>query len=51
MNSSHYLRVGEQPLQVDEGDDGALGRQLRRIEQGADEFVDLPVVRIVLGVI
>ena len=46
-----HLGVGEQPLQVDQGDDGALGRQLRRVEQRPDELVDLAVVRVVLIIV
>ena len=46
-----HLGVCEQPLQVDQRDDGALRGQLRRIEQGPDELVDLAVVRVVLIIV
>ena len=41
----------EQSLEVDEGDDGALGGELRGVEEGPDEAVDLPVLGVVLVVL
>ena len=46
-----HLGVLEQPLEVHEGDDGALRGQLRGVEEGPDEAVDLPVLGIVLVVL
>ena len=45
------LHLYNVPFQVDECDDGALGRQLGGREQGADELVDLAVLRVVLVVV
>ena len=39
------------PFEVDQRDDGALGRQLGRVEQRPDEAVDLPVLRVVSVVV
>ena len=41
----------EQSLEVDEGDDGALSGELRSVEEGPDEAVDLPVLGVVLVVL
>ena len=41
----------EQPLEVDEGDDGALCRELRGVEEGPDKAVDLPVLGVVLVIL